>query len=72
MKFLILPQKRIAIIFRRIEGFFDGAGRYPAQQIDHGAGLIVGARSPGAAKWLLTNYGTGWLIINIKITGCIP
>ena len=39
----LLIQKRIPVIFRRIKCFFDGAWRYPAQQVDHGARLVVGA-----------------------------
>lgn len=43
---LLFIHKGISVIFRGEKVFLDGSGRYPAQQVDHGACFIVGARCP--------------------------
>src|SRR5262249_40375708 len=62
--------KGISVIRRRHEVFFDGAGADPPQQIHHRTSFIVSSTGPGSAKRLLADDGTGWLVINIKVTGC--
>lgn len=55
--FLSLTQKWVAIIPGRVEIFHDRPLGYPANEIEYGAGLIIGPRGPGTAERLLAGTG---------------
>src|SRR5579859_7255026 len=66
--FLSFSQERIPVILRRIEVLFDRSGRSPTDEIEKAAGLVVGAGSAGASKGLLTDHGSGRLVVDVEIS----
>ena len=64
---LLLLHKGVSVVFRRNKVLLDGPGRYPAQQVDHGSGLVVGARTAGSSEGLLSHHGSGGLVVNVEV-----
>src|SRR6218665_445847 len=64
----IIRQERIAIINGRNKSFLYASHRYTTHHIDFGACFVVCARSSCAAERLLPDYGSGGLVIDIKIS----
>ena len=60
---------RVAVVLRRDERLLDRARRGPAQQVDRGAGLVVGARGPAAAERLLADDRAGRLVVDVEVAG---
>ena len=60
---------RVAVVLRRHEGLLDRARRGPAQQVDRGAGLVVGAGRAAAAEGLLPDDGAGRLVVDVEVAG---
>ena len=67
-----LSHIRVAVIIGADEGFLDGPGVDPAQQVEFATCLVVCSGSPGTTEGLQSDYCAGRFIVNIKITGCIP
>src|SRR5262245_14373962 len=68
---LPLRHVRILVIARWREGLFDRSRAYPPKQIDLRPRLVVGARRPRAAKWLLTNDSARRFVIDVEVPGRI-
>ena len=67
---LLTPRHEgIPVVLRRGERLLDGPGRYPAQQVQHRAGLVVGAAGPGAPERLLPHHGAGGLVVHVVVAG---
>ena len=60
------------MVGRGHEGLLDGPRRGPAQQVDRGAGLVVGAGGAGAAERLLADHGTGGLVVDVEVARGVP
>src|SRR5438067_7887991 len=60
---------RVARRSRRYEGFLDRARARPAQQVERGTGLVVGAGRAAAAEGLLADHGTGGLVVDVEVPG---
>ena len=60
---------RVAVVGRRDERLLDRARRHPAQQVPDRAGLVVRARGPGPAERLLTDHGSGRLVVDVEVAG---
>ena len=65
----VFGHKWISIVCRRYQGFFDSPRRGPADHVQEGTGLIIGAGSSSPAEGLLTNDCPGRFVIDIEITG---
>ncbi len=57
----------IAVAAGRQEVFLNGPLGYPPEQVEHAAGLVVGARSPGAAEGLLAHHGPCGLVVDVEV-----
>ena len=62
----------VAVVRRRHERLLDRARRGPAQQVDRGAGLVVGAAGPAAAERLLADDRAGRLVVDVEVAGREP
>src|ERR1039457_115354 len=51
------------------EGLLEGAGRYPAQQVERRASLVVGAALPGPPEGLLAHHRPGRFVIDVEVAG---
>ena len=68
---LLFRKERIPVIRRRHKGLFDRSGTEPPIKIQDRAGLVIGAGAPRTTEWLLTDYSSCGLVIDIEIPGCI-
>ena len=62
----------ITMICRRHERLFDHSRRYPTQEVPDRSGLIIRPRRTSAAEGLLAYDRTGWLVIDVEISGGKP
>src|SRR5687767_6780220 len=58
---------RVAVVGRRDECLLDRPGRGPAQQVDRGAGLVVGAGRTTATEGLLPDDRAGGLVVDVEV-----
>src|SRR5580704_3111757 len=63
----VLSQVRVPVVGGGYEEFLDRAGGDPADQVEHRAGLVVGAAGPGAAEGLLADDGAGGLVVDVEV-----
>src|ERR1022692_324793 len=63
------PHMWISVIDRRDEQLLDGPGIDPADQIEDGARLVVGAAGPRAAEGLLADDLAGRLVVDVEVAG---
>src|SRR6476469_6436160 len=56
-------------VLGRDEGLLDRAGGGPAEEVDGGAGLVVGTRRTSAAEGLLADDGAGGLVVDVEVAG---
>src|SRR5207248_3669897 len=63
--------ERIAVVRRRDEGLLDRARADPADQVPHGAGLVVRARRACAAERLLADDRARRLVVDVEVAGRI-
>ena len=61
-----------AVVGRGHEEFLDRAGAHPADQVEHRAGLVVGAAGPGATERLLADYRAGRLVVDVEVARRVP
>src|SRR6266404_4991818 len=47
----------------------DRPGAGPADQVEHAAGLVVGAAGTAPAEWLLAHDGPGGFVVLVKVAG---
>src|SRR6185503_20336135 len=66
---LLLRHERILVVPRRSERLLDGARAGPPHEIQLRAGLVVRARSAGAAEWLLPDDRAGRLVVDVEVAG---
>src|SRR3954462_15720772 len=66
---LFLGHERIPIVRRRGERLLDSPGADPANEVELGAGLVVGSRATGAAERLLAHHGARGLVVDVEIAG---
>ena len=69
--FLFLTHVRIKDCRRGGEGFFDCVRAEPAEHVQRGSRLIVGAGSSCAAEGLLSDHCAGALVIDIEVSGSV-
>ena len=62
------PHEGVAVVLGRIESLFDGKRAGPADQVERGTGLVVGAGFAGAAKRLLAHHRAGGFVVDVKVT----
>src|SRR5579859_3620702 len=68
----VLAHVRVPVVGRRHEEFLNRTGSYPADQVEHRAGLVVGAAGPGTAERLLAYHRAGGLVVDVEVSGRVP
>lgn len=63
-----LQHVRIAVCGRRHIRFLDRARRCPAQQVESGAGFVIGSATTRPAKRLLSDHGARRFVVHIEVT----
>src|SRR5690606_3585003 len=59
----------VAVVGGRDEGLLDRPGGRPAEQVEFGAGLVVGAGGAGAAEGVLAGDGAGGFVVEVEVAG---
>src|SRR5215471_15655317 len=68
----VLAHVWITVVGRRHERLLDRTGGDPADEVEHRAGLVVGAARPGAAERLLADDRAGRLVVDVEVAGGVP
>src|SRR5215203_548819 len=64
---LLLRHEGVLVVTRRSERLLDGPRAGPADQIQLGAGLVVGAGPTRAAERLLSDDRAGRLVVDVEV-----
>ena len=62
----------VSVVGNSNKGLLDGPGRGEPVKDGHGTTLVVGSGSPGTSERLLSNNGTGTLVVDVVVTGSVP
>src|SRR5215813_3925201 len=63
---------RVSMVNGRYERLLNRAGVDPADQVEDGSCLVVGAACPGPAERLLPDDSSGGLVVDIEVAGREP
>src|SRR5512133_2531056 len=58
---------RIGVVYGRVEGLLDRPGAGPALDVEHRAGLVVGARGTAAAEGLAGDDRAGGPVVDVEV-----
>ena len=63
---------RVGVADGRVEGLLDRPGARPALDVEHRAGLVVGARRPAAAEGLAGDDRAGGPVVDVEVARGVP
>ena len=66
---VLVAHEGVAEVAGGVEGLLDGLGRGPTDEVEVGAGLVVGAAGAGAAEGLLAYHRSGGLVVIVDVAG---
>src|SRR5262245_15803416 len=64
---LLLGHERVAVVERGVERLLDRAGAHPADEVELGARLVVGAGAARAPEGLLAHDRARGLVVDVEV-----
>ena len=68
---ILIAYEGIGVVAGWVEGLLDGLRRGPADEVEVGACLVVGAAGTSTSEGLLSNDCSGGLVVVVDVAGCV-